>query len=160
MKLHHLLPHLILVGAVLVLWLVFLVRRLLRGPYRIDPLATPNTYRSLLVFVAESGYWALDHLIRLFVALRLSPNHVTALSTVVGLAAAACFALGRFALAAWLVILSGLLDSSDGWLARRTGRMSKLGGFIDSCLDRVVDVFPAGEKDMVRSLCRSRAFNS
>lgn len=47
-------------------------------------------------------------------------------------------------LAALTLLLSGLLDSIDGVLARMTGRVSPLGGFLDSLSDRYSDAIILG----------------
>jgi len=70
----------------------------------------------------------------------LTPNQMTLL----GLAAAALTPAGFFfhpLAGASLILLSGLADSIDGMLARRTGKPSVHGAFLDSCLDRISDSF-------------------
>jgi len=75
----------------------------------------------------------------------LTPNVVTLLGFIASSAAALCYLnwrLNRLMLpaAAALILLSGLLDSLDGVLARASGRASALGGFLDSVTDRYSDV--------------------
>ena len=72
----------------------------------------------------------------------VTPNHLTALRLVLGLASAAAFAGGERGLvlagcAAFLV--SMLLDRADGELARLTGRTSRLGHVFDVAADAVCD---------------------
>lgn len=55
---------------------------------------------------------------------------------------ASLFILKEFWLAAGLmIILSGLFDLFDGVVARKLGKVTALGGFLDSVLDRYSDLF-------------------
>jgi phosphatidylglycerophosphate synthase len=69
---------------------------------------------------------------------RSAPLALTAMALVAGLAAAAAAAVDRrsFALALWL--LGRLLDGLDGPVARRHGRTSDLGGYLDIMGDTIV----------------------
>jgi len=72
--------------------------------------------------------------------LGLSPNQVTAASVVVGLGAAALFAVGEpWALVAGAVLLqlSLVIDCVDGDVARYTRRFSPLGAWLDASTDRL-----------------------
>jgi phosphatidylglycerophosphate synthase len=65
-------------------------------------------------------------------ALRLSPTQVTLAGTAVGVAGGALLYEPRLGLVAFaLLILHGILDSSDGQLARMTGQVSELGRLLD-----------------------------
>ena len=65
-------------------------------------------------------------------ALRLTPTTVTLVGAVVGVVGGALLSSDRLALAGFaLIILYGILDSSDGQLARMTGRTTELGRFLD-----------------------------
>jgi len=65
-------------------------------------------------------------------ALRLSPTQVTLAGAVVGVAGGALlYEPGLGVLAFGLLILHGILDSSDGQLARMTGRVTELGRLLD-----------------------------
>ena len=59
-------------------------------------------------------------------------------STLTGIA----LAVGSFFLAALLMILSGTCDILDGYVARKSGKMTRFGAFLDSTLDRYSDLFP------------------
>ncbi|MBW3627955.1 MAG: CDP-alcohol phosphatidyltransferase family protein [Gemmatimonadetes bacterium] len=67
--------------------------------------------------------------------LRVSPSAVTILALATGLLAAAALATQRYglALAAWLC--SRVLDGLDGALARKQGRQSDWGGYLDILAD-------------------------
>jgi archaetidylinositol phosphate synthase len=70
---------------------------------------------------------------------RVHPNHVTTLGLVVGLAAAACYASGRWA--NWgglLFVAAAVLDHADGELARLTGKTSAFGHTYDRIADLCV----------------------
>ncbi len=76
----------------------------------------------------------------LAIKLRLSPNLVTVISFIVGLAAALSFAQGaRWALilGAFFIQLSLILDCVDGEVARATHRFSVIGAWLDASTDRV-----------------------
>ena len=69
---------------------------------------------------------------------RLTPDHVSWLSVVVAGAAAAAYLVPTLAGAlagSALFLLSGVLDSADGQLARATGRTSELGETLDGVCD-------------------------
>ena len=76
----------------------------------------------------------------LAIKLRMSPNFVTIISFIVGIAAALSFAQGaRWALilGALLLQLSLILDCVDGEVARATHRFSVIGAWLDASTDRV-----------------------
>lgn len=87
-------------------------------------------------FWANYAAWIMRPLEKMLSAWRLTPNKVTALSLVLSIAAGVCVATFHFAMATWLYVLAGILDSIDGRLARRTGLSSESGAFLDSVLDR------------------------
>lgn len=76
----------------------------------------------------------------LAIKLRLSPNFVTVISFIVGIAAALSFAQGNrwaMVLGALLLQLSLILDCVDGEVARATHRFSVIGAWLDASTDRV-----------------------
>jgi phosphatidylglycerophosphate synthase len=70
----------------------------------------------------------------------LSPNLLTVLGSVVSLAAASAFAAGWFAAGGALMLAGGFFDLVDGAVARYRGIATRFGGFLDSTLDRLVDM--------------------
>lgn len=84
-------------------------------------------------------FWMVNPLWRLLLASGVSANTVTAIAAVAGLGAAVAAGVGRFALAGWLFIFSGILDAMDGRLARARNQVSPAGAAIDSILDRYTD---------------------
>jgi phosphatidylglycerophosphate synthase len=73
----------------------------------------------------------------------VTPNHLTTLRLVVGLAAAAAFVPGSYGwtnFAALLLILSNFLDHTDGELARMSGKTSRFGHLYDLASDAAVTI--------------------
>jgi phosphatidylglycerophosphate synthase len=71
----------------------------------------------------------------------ITPNQITLLAMVVGLAAAACFIHGSEATMVWggvLLWTSAILDGADGILARAQRKFSELGRALDGTADVVV----------------------
>lgn len=74
---------------------------------------------------------------------RVTPNHLTTLRLIVGLAAAAAFLPGTYGwsnLAALLLVLSNFLDHMDGELARISGKGSRIGHMYDLVSDAAVTI--------------------
>ncbi len=74
---------------------------------------------------------------------RVTPNHLTTVRLVVGLAAALAFTRGTFGfsnLGALLLVLSNFLDHTDGELARVSGKSSRIGHFYDLASDAAVTI--------------------
>jgi len=76
---------------------------------------------------------------RTFHRVGLSANAVTALAMLVGVAAAGLVAIGYSWSGIGLLWLSGLLDASDGALARMT-QATPIGAIMDITFDRVVEL--------------------
>ncbi|MDQ4065034.1 MAG: CDP-alcohol phosphatidyltransferase family protein [Actinomycetota bacterium] len=70
---------------------------------------------------------------------RISPNAVTLLGIAVQVVVAALIVQGRLVAAGLVAIVSGLLDTIDGAVAKASGRVSKFGAFLDSTTDRLSD---------------------
>jgi phosphatidylglycerophosphate synthase len=74
----------------------------------------------------------------------VTPNGLTYISFLLGLAAAALFSLGEpsyFLAAGMLVQLSSIVDCADGMLARSKNMCSQFGAHLDIFLDRIIDFF-------------------
>jgi phosphatidylglycerophosphate synthase len=71
---------------------------------------------------------------------RVSPNLLTVVGCGVSLLAAAAFAGGHFRGAGLLILAGGVFDLIDGVVARHHGITTRFGGFLDSTLDRLVDM--------------------
>ncbi len=70
----------------------------------------------------------------------IKPNHLTLLGLFFGFISAYEIYVGNYISALSALILSSLMDALDGALARTKGMVSDFGGFLDSVLDRYVDI--------------------
>src|ERR1700674_396101 len=95
----------------------------------------PITY-----WIGEGGGWLLQHVVSGLAATGLTPNMFTFLGLAVNSWAAALFAMGRFPAAAAALFFAAFLDMADGQVARRVGRGTGFGAFLDSTLDRYSDL--------------------
>lgn len=68
--------------------------------------------------------------------LGLSPNALTIIGFLIACVAAVAAGVGAWVVAGLLVVFGGVFDLFDGALARATGKVSKLGAFMDSVFDR------------------------
>ncbi len=71
---------------------------------------------------------------------RIDPNLLTMLGTLICCGAAVAFGVGHFALGAVLLALGGFCDLVDGVVARHWQIQTIFGAFLDSTLDRLVDL--------------------
>jgi phosphatidylglycerophosphate synthase len=91
-------------------------------------------------YLCEWVYRPLAHVVVLALApLRVPPPAVVLSSTAAGLVGAAELARGHIVAAALLVQLKTVLDNADGQLARRTGRVTAFGRYLDSECDLLVN---------------------
>ena len=70
----------------------------------------------------------------------VNPNLLTVVGCLISLGAAAAFAFGAFAWGGVLLLAGGAFDLVDGVVARAHGISTRFGAFLDSTLDRVVDM--------------------
>lgn len=82
-------------------------------------------------------------------AWRHLPNALTLLRLLAALPIAALAAVGEARLALWLFAAAGISDALDGWLAKRNGWQSRLGGLLD----------PIADKTLVLALCAALAWH-
>ena len=87
----------------------------------------------------EASRALLAPVVRLAVAMRLTPNAITIIGFVVVVAAAALVGTGNLLTGAVVLTAGSLLDAVDGALARATGVSSAFGSFLDSTLDRAAE---------------------
>ncbi|MEO5567484.1 MAG: phosphatidylinositol phosphate synthase [Gemmatimonadaceae bacterium] len=81
----------------------------------------------------------IDPVADLFVRTGVHPNTITAIGTACTVAASVIFAMGHIRTAGAFLGLTALFDVLDGTVARRSGRESVFGAFLDSTLDRLAD---------------------
>jgi phosphatidylglycerophosphate synthase len=82
-------------------------------------------------------------LVRPLIDTPVTPNHLTTLRLLIGVAGAWCLAQGGFGwinAGALLIVLSNFVDHTDGELARISGKSSKIGHFYDLAADALVTV--------------------
>lgn len=96
--------------------------------------------RPITHWIGEGGGWLLRHVVSGLAATGLTPNTFTFLGLIVNSVGAALFAMGRFHDAAIVLFIAGFLDMADGQVARRVGRVTAFGAFLDSTLDRYSDL--------------------
>ena len=72
---------------------------------------------------------------------RLNPNSISFTASIIGVISAIFFMFGQSTIAGVLLLLSGILDTLDGTVARLGERDSKFGATLDSTLDRYVEMF-------------------
>ena len=81
-------------------------------------------------------YALLNPLTALAGRLDMNPNTFTTVSFIMGVVSAYFAATGQLRLAALFILLSGVLDTVDGKLARESNKVTKFGAMYDSTLDR------------------------
>ncbi len=87
-------------------------------------------------WVKEGARATLAPVVRLAMALHLTPNTITVIGLVIVALASVVVASGQLLLAAVILTAGSLLDAVDGALARAVGGGTTFGGFLDSTLDR------------------------
>jgi len=73
----------------------------------------------------------------------VTPNHLTTVRLIVGLACAYAFSLGGYMwgnIGALLLVVSNVIDHADGELARVSGKTSRIGHFYDLAADALVTI--------------------
>lgn len=88
----------------------------------------------------EQGTRLLTPLLDVFVRTGLSPNVITTIGFVITMGAGLAYFLGSLQWGGFLVLLGGLFDVIDGYVARQTERVTRFGSFYDSTLDRISEV--------------------
>jgi CDP-diacylglycerol--glycerol-3-phosphate 3-phosphatidyltransferase len=92
-------------------------------------------------FLLHWFLWALSPLERLAKALGLTADAFNAFGLLFGLASGIAIGSGHLELGGWAILLGGVCDVLDGRVARAQQVSSPYGAFIDSTLDRFVEVF-------------------
>ncbi len=85
--------------------------------------------------------WVIWPIERVSLALKLTPDFFNWLGLALGGVAGVLFALGHLGWGGVVILLGGICDVMDGRMARSMRRASSYGAFIDSTLDRFVEVF-------------------
>ena len=95
------------------------------------------TYTRLL---GRAGHWLLERVVGGLAATGIHPNVFTASVLVLNIWAAVLLATDRFRAAAAVIFLAGLVDLTDGQVARWQGRTTTFGAFFDSMIGRYSDM--------------------
>ena len=90
----------------------------------------------LPAWVKEGGRAVLAPVVRVAIALHLTPNTITVIGLGITIVASVLVALDWLLLGAAILTAGSLLDAVDGALARAQGSGTAFGGFLDSTLDR------------------------
>ncbi|MFH1437729.1 MAG: CDP-alcohol phosphatidyltransferase family protein [Pseudomonadota bacterium] len=89
------------------------------------------------VFLIEYWIWLIVAPIeKVAMMLRMSATAVTFVALLFGIASGVTIGMGYFTAGGWLYLASATLDILDGRIAKRTNTVSRVGGFLDSVLDR------------------------
>nr|WP_321349470.1 CDP-alcohol phosphatidyltransferase family protein [uncultured Methanoregula sp.] len=81
----------------------------------------------------------LEPVADLFVRLKITPNQISLLALLAGIACAYLFFQRQFVLGALLLLLSAIFDLVDGSVARKTGAHTNFGAVFDWIVDKYVD---------------------
>jgi CDP-diacylglycerol--glycerol-3-phosphate 3-phosphatidyltransferase len=85
--------------------------------------------------------WLVAPAATLSIRLGLTADFYNFAGLVCGAAAGLGVALGQLEIGGWALVLSGVCDILDGRIARAMGVASRYGAFIDSLLDRFIELF-------------------
>jgi phosphatidylglycerophosphate synthase/putative flippase GtrA len=113
---------------------------LIWGPY-VHPRARKEPGSVFLSrFFIDLGYWLFAKLEGAALALRITPNQLTAGSLACSVGGAVAFALGKPGLGGALILGCAVLDALDGMVARTRGTASDAGELIDAAVDRYAEI--------------------
>jgi CDP-diacylglycerol--glycerol-3-phosphate 3-phosphatidyltransferase len=90
----------------------------------------------------NNGRNILSPFTRFLARRNISPNLLTVFGVILSISSTFFYAKGEFPLAAILLAAGGLFDVLDGDVARREGKVSNRGAYLDSNLDRVSEFVP------------------
>ena len=89
--------------------------------------------------VERSFFAVVTPLVDALIRRQVRPNTLTTVGVGFVLLSALAFGFGMIRMGGLLLLVSGVVDTFDGAVARATGTTSKFGAFYDSTLDRVGD---------------------
>lgn len=92
-------------------------------------------------FLVHWFMWTIGPLERAALGLGLTPDFFNFAGLFAGAVSGILIGLGHLELGGWAIVAGGVCDILDGRVARATGAVSTYGTFIDSTLDRFVEVF-------------------
>ena len=83
----------------------------------------------------------INAMVRALASAGVHPNILTTIGVFINGVCGLLFGFGEFFWAGIVLIVANLFDMLDGNVARLTGNVTKYGGFLDSSLDRLSDMF-------------------
>jgi CDP-diacylglycerol---glycerol-3-phosphate 3-phosphatidyltransferase len=93
----------------------------------------------------KTGYLRLiDPVANWLVKRGVHPNTITIVGTLCTVVGGIIYGTGHIKTGGWFLGLTALFDVLDGTVARRSGKSSMFGAFLDSTLDRLADGFVLG----------------
>jgi CDP-diacylglycerol---glycerol-3-phosphate 3-phosphatidyltransferase len=93
----------------------------------------------------KNGYLRLiDPVANWLVRRGVHPNTITVFGTLCTVVGGIIYGTGHIRTGGWFLSITALFDVLDGTVARRSGRSSTFGAFLDSTLDRLADGFLLG----------------
>lgn len=101
-----------------------------------DEVTTRHNSRFLSAFFKEYWYWLTTPVAKFLIAMRLSPNIITFIGTMMNILPAYLFAIGQIGWAGWAMVWAATFDLMDGKIARLTGKSFRSGAVYDSVMDR------------------------
>lgn len=101
-----------------------------------EEVTTRHNSRLLSGFFKEYWYWLTTPVAKFLIAMRLSPNIITFIGTMMNILPAYLFAIGQIGWAGWAMVWAATFDIMDGKIARITGQGSRSGAVYDSVMDR------------------------
>lgn len=93
----------------------------------------------LLGALEKPFYATVNPLVERLIRADVRPNTITTVGTGLVLVSALAYGTGHVRTGGLLLLLSGVLDTLDGQVARGGARVTRFGAFYDSTLDRVGD---------------------
>lgn len=88
----------------------------------------------------EWWMWMTAPVENYFVRKKVAPSTITYASLFFSAIACVGFSFGDFVWAGWAIVFAGTCDLLDGRIARRIGRQTKWGDFLDSTIDRWCEI--------------------
>jgi CDP-diacylglycerol---glycerol-3-phosphate 3-phosphatidyltransferase len=99
----------------------------------------------LLPDSVKNGYLRLIDPVAMWMVRRgVHPNTITVFGTLCTVAGGVIYGTGHIRTGGWFLAITALFDVLDGTVARRSGKSSTFGAFLDSTLDRLADGFLLG----------------